>query len=177
MAAASGDVPAIDSERLTLRGYRKEDFSEIAATWANPDVTKFIGGKPLTEEEVWSKFLRQVGHWSIMGFGYWVVREKGTDRYVGEVGFSDFKRDMEPSIAGIPEHGWVLNPWCHGKGFATEAVKATLAWAKEHLTKEPRRVCIIDDGNVASIGVAEKCGYREKVCTTYKGSPIILFEQ
>ncbi len=174
--AGPSDVPAIDTERLTLRGYRKEDFPDVAATWADPVVTKFIGGKPLTEEEVWSKFLRQVGHWSIAGFGYWVVREKASGRYTGEVGFADFKRELEPSILGVPEQGWVLQPWSHGKGYATEAVKASLAWAASHFAT-PRRVCLIDVGNTASLRVAEKCGYRERAHTTYKGSPTILLEQ
>src|SRR5207253_97733 len=42
----------IDTERLTLRLPRREDFAEVARMWANPEVTRFIGGKPLSEEDV-----------------------------------------------------------------------------------------------------------------------------
>jgi RimJ/RimL family protein N-acetyltransferase len=121
-ALAINDAPSFDTDRLSLRRHRREDFDECAAMWADPEVTRHIGGRPFTGEEVWTKLLRYVGHWSVLGFGYWVVRERATGRFVGEVGFADFKRDMIPSIAGVPEVGWVLAPWSRGRGFATEAV-------------------------------------------------------
>ncbi len=65
--------------------------------WADPEVTRYIGGKPLTEEESWARLLRYVGHWSLLGFGYWVVEEKTTGNFIGEVGFADYKRDL-PSL-------------------------------------------------------------------------------
>ncbi len=169
-------IPGIDTERLTLRGHRLEDFAETAAMWADPDVTRHIGGMPFTAEEVWTKVLRYVGHWALLGFGYWIVREKASGRLVGEVGFADFKRALEPALDGAPENGWVLSSWAHGNGYATEAVQASLAWAATHLGT-PRTVCLIDPGNTASIRVAEKCGYREYARTRYKGSPTILFER
>ena len=41
----------------------------------------------------------------------------------------DFHRDMETSLgaASAREAGWVLSPVHHGKGYATEAVRAALA--------------------------------------------------
>jgi RimJ/RimL family protein N-acetyltransferase len=38
-------------------------------------------------------------------------------------------------------------------------------------------VCIIDPPNLASIRVAEKCGYRELARTTYKGGPALVLER
>lgn len=167
-------VPAIDTDRLTLRGHRREDFAECAALWADPAVTRHIGGRPSTAEEVWARLLRYVGHWALLGFGYWVVHEKSTGRFVGEVGFADFKRAIEPSFNGAPEAGWVLAPWAHGRGFATEAVRAAITWGSKHFGAG-RIVCMIDPGNHASIRVAEKCGYEEFARTVYKGEPTILF--
>jgi RimJ/RimL family protein N-acetyltransferase len=91
--------------------------------WADPQVTRYIGGKPLTEEECWSRLLRYVGHWAWMGFGYWVAEEKETGNFVGEIGFADHKRDLEPSLKGVPEIGWVFASHVHGRGYATEAVR------------------------------------------------------
>jgi RimJ/RimL family protein N-acetyltransferase len=62
-------VPILESERLKLRGHRLEDFSHCAAMWGDSEVARYIGGKPLSEEESWTKFLRYVGHWSLLGFG------------------------------------------------------------------------------------------------------------
>jgi RimJ/RimL family protein N-acetyltransferase len=167
---------AIDTERLTLRRHERVDFRESAALWGDPEVTRYIGGKPLTEEEVWSRLLRHIGHWSLLGFGCWVVREKASGRFVGEVGFADLKRALDPAFDGAPEAGWVLASWSHGRGYATESVRAVIDWGLRHLGPV-RTVCLIDDENVRSIRVAEKCGYREYARTTYKGNPVILFER
>lgn len=173
-AVAPGAIPALDTARLELRGHRREDFPDCLALWADLAVTRFIGGRPSTEEEVWTRLLRYIGHWGVLGFGYWVVREKGTGRFVGEVGLADLRRAIEPPFNGAPEAGWVLAPWAHGRGLATEAVRAVLAWGGANLGPG-RTVCMIDPGNLPSIRVAEKCGYREFARTTYKGEPTILF--
>jgi RimJ/RimL family protein N-acetyltransferase len=170
------DVPVLETDRLVLRGHALSDFDECAAMWADSIVTRHIGGRPFTGEEVWTKLLRYVGHWALLGFGYWVVHERATNRFVGEVGLADFRREIEPSFGGAPEMGWALASWAHGKGFATEAVRGVLSWSDERLSAS-RTVCIIDPGNVASVHVAEKCGYRRVTETTYKGAPIFLFER
>lgn len=144
--------------------------------WAHPDVTRHIGGRPFSEEEVWGRVLRYIGHWAALGYGYWAIREKGTDRFVGELGFADFKRDLQPPLNGVPEIGWALSPWAHGKGLATEAVRAAVEWSDQHFAAK-RTVCLISPANRASIRVAEKCGYKEFKRTTYKSEPTILFER
>ena len=168
------EIPVVETERLRLRGHRLEDFADCASMWADPIVTRFIGGKPFSEEEAWTRFLRHIGHWSLMGFGYWVVEEKHTGSFVGELGFADFKRDIQPSLKGMPEMGWALVSKVHGKGYATEAAGAAVAWEEAHLGSG-RTVCIIHPENLASIHVAEKCGYKEFRRTTYKGHATIMF--
>src|SRR5262249_10234717 len=148
---------SIDTDRLTLRVHTRDDHRDSAAMWADRDVTRFIGGRPSSEEEAWARLLRYAGLWSLLGFGYWVVRAKATGRFVGEVGFADFRRDTTPSLAGAPEAGWVLIPPAQGKGYATEAVRAALAWL-EASRGRLRTVCMIDPSNAPSIRVAEKCG-------------------
>jgi RimJ/RimL family protein N-acetyltransferase len=173
---ASFTVPTLDTERLTLTGHRLDDFADSAAMWGDAEVTRHIGGRPSTEEEVWARLLRYAGHWAFMGFGYWVIREKATGRFVGEAGFGDFRRELSPGFEGAPEAGWALAPWAHGRGYATEAVRAILAWGETRFSGA-RTVCMIDPGNTASQRVAEKLGYREFVRTTYKGADTILFER
>jgi RimJ/RimL family protein N-acetyltransferase len=176
MADLHPSIPRVESERLVLRGHRLEDFNDCTAMWADPDVTRFIGGRPFPRDEVWTKLLRYVGHWSVVGFGFWVLEDKATGRFVGEVGFADFKRDITPSVEGVPEIGWVLAPWAQRRGFATEAVRAALGWGATHLPMK-RTVCLISPENIPSLRVAEKCGYREFQRTTYKGAPTVLFER
>jgi RimJ/RimL family protein N-acetyltransferase len=167
-------VPVLETERLVLRGHTLDDYEDCVSMWTDPGVTKFIGGKPSTREEVWLRMLRYPGHWALLGFGYWVIRERGTNKFVGEIGLADFHRDIEPAI-DAPETGWALSSWAHGKGLATEALKGVLAWSDAHLSK--RTLCLIDPSNKPSLRVAEKVGYRELRQGIYKGHPSIIFER
>ena len=117
-----------------------------------------------------------MGHWAWLGFGYWALEEKASGEFVGELGFADFKRDIQPSLEDIPELGWALVSRAHGKGYATEAVRAAIAWGDEHFGQR-RTACIIHPENLASIHVAEKCGYQEFQRTTYKNHEVILYER
>lgn len=166
--------PELVTDRLRLRPHRIGDFPASSAMWADPGVTQFIGGRPFSEEEAWTKFLRYAGHWSLMGFGYWAVEELQSGSFVGEVGFADWKRQIEPSLRGVPELGWALAVRAHGRGYATEAVRAALDWGRTNLAS-PSTVCIIHPANLASIRVAEKCGFVRHCGTTYKNEPTILF--
>jgi len=142
--------------------------------WADPAITRHIGGKPFTEEESWTRLLRYVGHWALLGFGYWVVEEKAMGGFAGEIGFADYKRKIEPSLKDVPEIGWVLATQAQGQGYATEAARAVIAWGDAHFGSS-RTSCIVHPDNLPSIRIAEKCGYRELLRTTYRGQPTTVF--
>ena len=165
-------VPVLETERLKLRGHRMDDFPACAAMWADPVVTRHFGHS-FSEEESWTRFLRYFGHWSVLGFGSWLVEERATGNFVGEVGFANYRRAIEPPL-DAPEIGWALAAEFHGKGYAAEAVRAAIAWGEQHFGPA-RTTCIISPENLPSIRVAEKCGYRESLRTTYKGQPVIVF--
>ena len=164
--------PVLETERLVLRAHTLDDFADIAAMWADPEVMRHLGGRTFTEEESWSRLLRYGGLWTMLGMGWWAARERATGRYVGDVGFFDLRRDMTPPLGGDPEAGWVMARWAHGQGFATEAMRAALDWLG------PRRsVCIIDADNAASLRVATKLGYRPLGTATYRGAELRTFER
>ena len=169
-------IPSLETERLILRPHRREDFESCAVLWANPDVVRYIGGKPFTREEVWARLLRYVGHWQWLGFGFWALEEKATGRFAGELGFAEFMRDLDPPTVGIPEVGWLLAPHAHGKGYATEAVRAVVAWGDARFNGG-RTICLIDPENAATIRVAEKCGYAQAQQVIYKNHATCLFER
>jgi len=168
------DIPTLETARLRLRAHRVEDFPESARMWSDPKVTRYIRPAPFSTEETWSRLLRYVGHWTLLGFGYWAIEQKETGTFLGEVGFVDYKRDLTPSLEGMPEIGWVLAPHAHGKGFATEAVGAAIGWGDSHFGRK-RTACIIAPENAASIRVAGKCGYSEFQRTTYHGDPTLMY--
>jgi RimJ/RimL family protein N-acetyltransferase len=167
-------APALQTERLKLRAHQLADFPSLAAMWADPLVTRHIGGKPATSEESWTRLLRYAGHWALLGFGYWALEEKSTGFYAGETGFADYKRILDTPLKQAPEIGWVIAPAFHGKGYATEAVRAVVAWGDAHFGPA-QTTCLIDPENRASIRVAEKCGYRELQRAVYKDKPSLIF--
>ncbi|WP_130619531.1 GNAT family N-acetyltransferase [Dyella amyloliquefaciens] len=175
-AERQSPVPVIETERLRLRAHRAEDHAERLAIWSDPTVTRFIGGRPQTSEEVWRRFLQYMGLWTVLGYGYWAVEEKSTGRYIGDIGFADFRRDLQPSLDGMLEFGWVLASHAHGKGYASEAVAAAIAWAELH-RPDLRAVCIIDPANQPSIRVAEKAGFKRWQESTYHGGPTVVFSR
>lgn len=169
-------VPVLETPRLILRGHRREDFEAVVALWADMEVARHISGKPSTREESWARMLRYGGLWNLLGFGYWAVEEKASGLFAGEVGLGMFQREIEPSYGDTPEAGWVLAPWCHGKGYATEATQAALAWSDAHLPGQAT-VCITAPENLASNRVAEKCGFVKYAEGTYKTWPTWFFRR
>jgi len=169
-------VPVIETKRLRLRGHALADFDSSAAMWANPEVTRYIGGKPSTREESWRRFMTFPGMWTLLGYGYWLFEEKDSGAYVGEGGFAHFKRDVGVHALDAPEHGWALTPAMHGKGYAFEAATAQLAWAEKHFGRSDF-VCLIAPQNAASLKLADSLGYREFARTAYKGDPTILLRR
>jgi RimJ/RimL family protein N-acetyltransferase len=162
----------VETERLTMRPHTLDDFNDSFAMWSDPEVVQHLGGQVFTREEVWARLLRYAGHWKLLGFGYWAVREKETGRFVGEVGFANFRRQIEPPLNDMPEVGWALAPSAQGRGYATEAVLAALRWAD---AKWPAAdtACIVAPENLPSLKVAQRCGYVEWVRGSYKGKPTI----
>lgn len=171
---SSPPIPVVESERLLLRGHRPDDLDACAAMWGDPAVSRFIGGKASRREEVWWRILRYAGHWAWNGYGFWAVEDKATGRFLGDVGYADFKRELTPSMGDMPEMGWVLATHAHGRGIATEAVQAAVGWGDRRFGAKAT-FCIIDPGNTASIRVAEKVGFRETHRATYLGDPMIVF--
>jgi RimJ/RimL family protein N-acetyltransferase len=151
-------TPVLETERLRLRAHKAADFAHCLAMWVDPEIVRYTIRDPSPPQRTWQRILAYRGHWEIMGYGYWAVEEKASGLYIGEIGFADFKRDILPSIEGLPEIGWALVSQAHGKGYATEALKAALVWGDSHLDST-RTVCIIHRDNHSSFRVAEKLGF------------------
>jgi len=166
----------IETDRLRLRRHVADDLAASWAMWSDPLVYRHILTAPSNEQQAWSRLLSYAGLWALLGFGYWAVDERSTGAFVGEIGFADFRRDVTPSIRGLPEMGWVLASAHHGNGYATEGVQAALGWADRNLSAA-RTVCLINPENAPSIRVAQKAGYAQTHQTTFNTIPTLMFER
>ena len=151
-------APAFETQRLRLRSHDVGDYADCVAMWSYEAVVRYTIREPSPPPRTWLRLLGYRGHWALLGFGYWAVEERISGRYIGELGFADYKRATRLSLDGMPEIGWALAPWAHGKGYATEALRAAIAWADEQIQSR-RTVCIIHRDNQRSLRVAEKLGY------------------
>jgi RimJ/RimL family protein N-acetyltransferase len=144
--------------------------------WSDDEVVRYIGGQKLSREDTWRRSLAACGQWPYTGFGYWIAESKANRSVVGQVGFADFKREMEPSLEGEPELGYVFAPSVHGQGIAREACAAVLAWADANLGAASYPA-IISPENGASIRLAERLGFERRPDGTYRGETIALFRR
>lgn len=166
-------APVIETERLILRAHAASDHEAYAAIWADPEVVRYTSRRPLSREESWIRLLRQVGHWRVLGFGFWAIEDRASGMLAGEAGFHDLRRDIEPSFDGMPEAGWLLAPEFHGHGLAREALSAIHAWGDAHLCSSTT-VCIIHPDHGASLRVARQFGYGHPVPTRYHDAPSLI---
>jgi RimJ/RimL family protein N-acetyltransferase len=145
----SMEIPRIETERLTLRGMVADDFEAMAPFYAS-EVSRFYGG-PCDREMAWRKFAMYPGHWVLRGYGPWMIELRTTGEVLGLCG------PWYPDGWAEPEITWALVPGHHGKGYATEAARAALAYVFAELGWTTA-VSVVALENIASIKVAERLG-------------------
>lgn len=168
--------PTLETPRLILRPHRLSDFDAYVAMWSDPDVVRFVGGTPHGREGSWARFLRHAGMWQLMGFGYFALQEKATGAFVGEAGFHEMRRAVDPPVEGTLEAGWALARAAQGRGLAREAMEAAVAWA-DAAFPGARMTAIIDPGNHPSLRIAAGLGFTPFARTTFHDAPVTLFER
>ncbi|WP_278922868.1 MULTISPECIES: GNAT family N-acetyltransferase [Pseudophaeobacter] len=162
-------VPILETERLVLRPHASADFADLAALWADPEVVKYIGGSPCTQEMSWARLLRYIGHWQALGFGYWAICDRSDGRFLGEAGFAIYHREVTPALPVVPEAGWLLSPVAQGRGLAREALACLHQWADENKDWD-QAIAIIDPDHKASLRLASGLGYQPTGMARYQGA-------
>jgi RimJ/RimL family protein N-acetyltransferase len=115
----------IGTARLELTPLAVADADAMATVLADQRLHEFIGGRPATVEELRALYARQVA-----GSGRpeeawlnWIVRVAGEP-----VGYAQATVDLTASEASV---AWVIGtPW-QGRGYATEAAAAVVAWLRD----------------------------------------------
>ncbi|MEX0286118.1 MAG: GNAT family N-acetyltransferase [Paracoccaceae bacterium] len=141
-------APTLTTDRLQLTQPRASDLPAFRAHRASPR-TDFVGG-PFTPVETFGKFATMIGHWTLRGFGRYIMRLQ--DQPIGHVG--PLALEDEAPV----EMTWTLWDGAYeGKGFATEAARAVTRHLIGDLGWRELAVHIMP-GNDASIRVAERLG-------------------
>jgi RimJ/RimL family protein N-acetyltransferase len=116
-------LPHIETERLLLGHWRDSDREPWAAMNADPHVREFFPGL-LTREQSDASQDSLNAHIVRHGFGFWALEERATGAFIGFTGLlhTAFPARFTPCV----EIGWRLARPAWGKGYATEAARASL---------------------------------------------------
>jgi RimJ/RimL family protein N-acetyltransferase len=161
-------MTTLETDRLILRMWREADFEEYAAICADPDVMRYLTGKPFSRLEAWRHMAFMVGHWQLRGYGHWAVEEKASGRLIGRMGF--LHPDGWPGF----EVGWTLGKSWWGRGYASEGARRMLRYAFEDIGRE-HVISVIHPENRASIRVAERLGETPEGKTEILDMPALIY--
>jgi RimJ/RimL family protein N-acetyltransferase len=169
-------APILETERLRLRGWRKEDREAYFEILQEPAVHYHFGPEPMGMEECWRRLMAASGGWQLNGFGGWAVERKADSKLLGTVALFTAWRDLEPEFGDRPEMGWIFATETHGQGLAGEACAAVLKWVEAALNPTPIWA-IIAPANEPSMRLAARLGFERVGDTNYHDEPTVVLRR
>lgn len=168
------DSQRLVTERLVLRRWSMDDVQPYSDMCANPEVMRWIGtGRVLTKQQCAAEVSSFENSWDTYGFGLFALERRDTHEFIGYTGLA--VPDFLPEILPAVEIGWRLarNAW--GRGYATEAARASLDFGLRVLRLD-RIVSIHEIGNDASGRIMQKIGMTFERETVAFGRPVRVYE-
>jgi [ribosomal protein S5]-alanine N-acetyltransferase len=160
----------LETERLILREMTEDDADNLVALARNPNVTRYIPGEPpvntreealvVLRERIFPQYRHSVGRWACI--------VKATGEFIGWCGVKHLPENAEYDIG----YRFLEPQW--GKGYATEAARATLLFSRQHLAAE-RVVGRAMPENLASVHVLEKIGLVYEGEVEEEGVPLKIY--
>ncbi|MBV7264221.1 GNAT family N-acetyltransferase [Photobacterium sp. WH24] len=145
---------AITTERLTIRPLTAADVDFIFELYNTPGFKRFVGDKQLHTREDALNYLEAslISMYQTKGLGLQRVALKSDDTPIGICGL--IKRDSLEDI----DLGYGYLPGFEGKGYAVEAARSTLCFARDELSLT-RLVAITDSENRRCIDLLTRLGF------------------
>jgi RimJ/RimL family protein N-acetyltransferase len=156
-------IPTLETERLVLRGYREADVAALFDLASDPVIADFVTYNALPlREACWRSVALWLGHWALRGFGMWAVEERTSGAFIGRIGL------WQPEGWPGTEVGWMLGRAFWGRGYATEAARASVDWGFTNLPVD-EIVSLIRPDNAPSQAVATRIGERYRGEIVFRG--------
>lgn len=149
-------VIILETQRLILRRFTMDDLDSLFAFYSDPDVVKYIPDAPKSYQETKEELEWHInGHPKFPELGLWATIHKETGGFIGRCGLLSWTLDGQSEV----EVAFALSKPYWGQGLGTEAAQGIVQYAYERL-KLSRLVCLIEEGNQASVKVAAEIGMR-----------------
>lgn len=163
----------LETERLKLRKLKEIDAPFILDLLNEPAFLKYIGDKGVRDINGAVEYLKTgpIASYKNNGYGLYLIKETTSGSSIGISGLKK-RKDL-----AIPDLGYALLKKYRGHGYATEAGKAVLDYARDELQLS-RIAAITHPDNCGSINVLKKLGFELKKTITLSGfeNPNELFE-
>lgn len=153
-------IPTLLTQRLRLRAPTAADLDPFAAFYASAQA-ETLGGR-VERTEAWVKLATLIGHWSLRGFGRWIVERRADGAYCGHVGLHQPEGWPEAELA------WSVTAETQGQGIAFEAARAARAYAYDHLGWTTA-ISLVSAENARSAALAERLGAVHERDIDFKG--------
>lgn len=146
----------ISTDRLILRAAQSRDRERLLDLWSDPQAHEFLGGAQ-PREQLHEQMPQTPGQRA----GFFVIELDG--ELIGIVTFDPRAADRPGHVregGDEAELGYMLLPDAWGRGYATEACAAAIAWFRAAAPNEPL-VVSTQVANTASRRLIEKLGFTE----------------
>ena len=141
-----------ETARLVLRQFNHGDLDRWLSVISGEGVFDYFPGDVVPTRELAARMIdSMLDHWSDHGFGLWAVEDLGSGELLGRCGLQFLPETQETEV------DFVLHPASWGRGYATEAARASLDHGFEALGVD-EIVGLVHPGNSASKRVLEKIG-------------------
>jgi len=162
--------PTLLTERLILRPFEESDLDAYTELLGAPEVRHSLRLTGTTGRPgAWLAMAQWRGQWELRATGQFALEERATGRFVGRAGLHRPELDDWPGV----EVGWALHPDTWGRGYATEAGAASLAYAFSVMGLAEVYSVILPD-NARSQAVAARLGLTlvdERVLSNHPEEP------
>lgn len=171
MPEAGGATFVLETPRLALRRFTREDADFILELVNDPSWIRFIGDKGVRSLEDARRYLEAgpIPLYEKHGFGLWAVERKPDGERLGMCGL--VKRDHLAHV----DLGFAFLPRHRSQGYARESAEGVLAHARDAL-RLTRLVAITVPANDASARLLGKLGFvLEETLEWTPGDPVHLY--
>ena len=113
----------LETKRLILREYTREDFDALYAILSDPETMQHYP-KPYDEAGTMRWLTWSMDNYATYGFGLWAMILKESGELIGDCGITMHPIDGEQ----LPEIGYHVNKAYWRQGYAKEAATAVRDW-------------------------------------------------